>query len=316
MNTDTSRSYAGSQDLPALIHFAERATAAAAPRPSYYHPGDFVWQLFDFAPTDDVRIWHDAEDPARIVACAIFEAPVTFEFMTSGDVADNANLIADILNWADDRRAVAANKHEIPIAYQPRGDNTVSTSALAGDSARISALVRHGYSRHIQRSYHNSRPLGGDLPRMALPTGASFQPVTDEAIAARAELHRDAWSVWGPSQFTAERYRKLRASPLYEPDLDVVLTHEGRMVSYCVCWLDVVNKIGLFEPVGTRPSATRRGFGRLVLYEAFRRLHARGMTTAIVGTSEVNQPAKALYESAGFEVIEEVHTYLKTDASR
>ena len=34
------------------------------------------------------------------------------------------------------------------------------------------------------------------------------------------DLHRDAWSVWGPSPATVEAYRRLRAAPLYDEELD------------------------------------------------------------------------------------------------
>jgi mycothiol synthase len=87
------------------------------------------------------------------------------------------------------------------------------------------------------------------------------------------------------------------------------------MVSYCVCWPDASNRVGLFEPVGTRPAAARRGFGRAVVLEAFRRLREKDMRTAIVGTGTVNRPATALYASAGFDIVlDRMHAYVKADA--
>jgi len=141
----------------------------------------------------------------------------------------------------------------------------------------------------------------------------AFRAISDGDAPERAELYRDAWSVWGQSKHTTERYRRLRSAPLYDPELDIVLEFNGQLVSYCVCWLDAANQVGLFEPVGTRPSATRRGFGRIVLHEAFRRLRQKGMQTAIVSPGTVNRPAMALYASAGFEVVEREYTYVKPD---
>jgi ribosomal protein S18 acetylase RimI-like enzyme len=43
--------------------------------------------------------------------------------------------------------------------------------------------------------------------------------------------------------------------------------------------------------------------GKLVLYEGMRRLRARGMDTAIVGTASVNARAARLYQSVGFEMV-------------
>jgi ribosomal protein S18 acetylase RimI-like enzyme len=144
--------------------------------------------------------------------------------------------------------------------------------------------------------------LTQQLPEIELPDGARFHRMSDsdEDIAARAELHRDAWSVWGTSRFSEDRYRRLRESSLYDPDLDIVLEHEGRLVSYCICWIDTANGVGMFEPVGTRPSAAQRGYGRAVIREGFRRLRDRGMTIARVATGTINPPAVALYQSAGF----------------
>ena len=48
----------------------------------------------------------------------------------------------------------------------------------------------------------------------------------------RAELHRDAWSVWGQSRFTANAYRRLRQARLYDEWLDVVAEYEGRLVEF------------------------------------------------------------------------------------
>ncbi len=83
------------------------------------------------------------------------------------------------------------------------------------------------------------------------------------------------------------------------------------MVSYCVCWLDVANQVRLFEPVGTRPSATGRGFGRVVVYEAFRRLRAKGMQAAIVSTGTISRPAMALYASTGCRTVARGFIFLK-----
>lgn len=307
------RPYGGVSDLPSLIQFAQNITSARLIRASYYHPGDFVWQLCAFDESDDVRIWTHGAGDDTIAACAIFEPPNEFQFALDATVTDEQALMAEIIEWAEERRALAPNKQDVPLGAQSRGSNTLSTSALETDAERIAFLIDRGYALHEGSGFRTARDLTGTLPPVALPEGASFRAISNSDAAARAELHRDAWSVWGPSKHTTERYQRLRSAPLYDPDLDVVLEVDGEMVSYCVCWLDTENRVGLFEPVGTRRSATRRGFGRIVLYEAFRRLREKGMTQAIVSTGTVNRPAMALYASAGFEVVEREYTYVKPD---
>jgi ribosomal protein S18 acetylase RimI-like enzyme len=146
---------------------------------------------------------------------------------------------------------------------------------------------------------------------VSLHEGARFRAMTDDDAEARAELHRDAWSPWGQSQFSASQYRRLRVAPLYDADLDIVLEHDGALVSYCVCWADEASGVGYFEPAGTRPSATGRGFGRAVIREGMRRLRERGMRVAMVGTASINEAAAALYRSAGFDVIGREHFWVK-----
>lgn len=307
-----SRAYHGDGDLTALTAFAQQVTALLAPRPSYHHPGNVVWELYECDDTDDVRVWTGAD--GRDVACAIFEPPLTYEFTVAPAVERDPALLDEILRWADRRRIEARNKTDIPLAYQPRGANTISTSAFERDRARIDALIAAGYVRADGHGFRNERRLDDRLRDTVLPDGAEFRAISEEDEDERAELHREAWSVWGASSFTLARYRRLRSSPLYDGDLDVVLSVGGRFASYCICWVDERNRIGLFEPAGTRPEFAGRGFARLVLFEAFRRLRDKGMRTAIVDTSSVNQPAMALYRSAGFAPVEGRHTYVKTDA--
>ncbi len=82
-------------------------------------------------------------------------------------------------------------------------------------------------------------------------------------------------------------------------------------VSYCICWLDPVNKIGEFEPVGTSSAFRGKGLGKAIMLEGLRRLRAFGMQTAIVCTGGDNEVARNLYESAGFRVYNRSYDYSK-----
>ncbi|TAK57794.1 MAG: GNAT family N-acetyltransferase [Dehalococcoidia bacterium] len=304
-----SRAYRGLSDLPSGIELKQAITRARLP--TYYHPGDFVWQLYAFDETDDVRLWFDGE---MAIACAIFEPPLTFQFAVHPDADAQRGLETEILDWVEHRRMLVGAHPEIPLAYQQLGDDALATNTLASDVDRAEMLRRNGFTRHGPAGIRYACALDGALPEVELPEGAAFRELTDEDVEARAELHREAWSVWGPSDHHTERYRRLRRAPLYRSDLDVVLEFEGRLVSYCVCWLDVVNRVGHFEPVGTHHAFVRRGFGRAVVREGMRRLRERGMQTATVGTASVNLAAQRLYASAGFEVVDTEDWYRKTSA--
>lgn len=315
MSTYPSRRYESTADLHALIEFTHALVGAALPRLSYYHPGDFVWQLYALDASDDVRLWLDGD---RVVACAIFEPPLTFQFAVHPAVAEDRGLSTEVLRWVEGRRARVESRDDddIALAYRDLGNDTLSTWALDSDEQRAALLAAHRYVRGDAGGVRFARPLAAPLPEVTLPPGARFVRIDDNNAEARAELHRDAWSVWGTSMHSAALYRKLRAAPLYDADLDIVLEHEGRLVSYAVCWCDYANGVGYFEPVGTRPSATGRGFGRAVIREGMRRLREKGMTIATIGTASVNTAAQALYASAGFEAVDGERFYTKHDRGR
>jgi mycothiol synthase len=76
-------------------------------------------------------------------------------------------------------------------------------------------------------------------------------------------------------------------------------------------WLDPINRVGNFEPVGTHPDFQRRGLGQAVMVEGLRRLQAWGMTKAMVGTGAKNVPAIRLYEDVGFYTETHLLTYAR-----
>jgi len=80
-----------------------------------------------------------------------------------------------------------------------------------------------------------------------------------------------------------------------------VRSPDGPGASACTIWLDPVNGIGLFEPVGTHPDFQRQGLGKAVMAEGLRRMRAAGMRRAIVGFDPNNKAALALYTSMGFQ---------------
>lgn len=308
MSSYTTRPYRGVADLGAIIELARRTTARRLPGPTYYHLGDVVWQTYRLDQSDDVQLWLDG---SRVVAFAIFEPPLDFGFEIDATVGDADALAGQLIAWAESRRALVPDDGAVPIAYQSLGTGTLSTPVFDSDAQRIGWLTTHGYAAQELGATRYARSLGDPPPPVVLPDGATVRHALDADIAQRAELHRDAWSVWGTSAFSDEVYRRLRGMPFYDPELDIVVEVGGNLVSYCVAWADTVNGVGYFEPVGTRPSAAGRGYGRAVIREGMRRMRERGLRLATVATASVNEPAQALYMSAGFSVVEHEHFYSK-----
>lgn len=137
------------------------------------------------------------------------------------------------------------------------------------------------------------------IPSAPLPEGFQVRSVAGEhEYGERVSVHREAFH---PSRVTVDAYRRLRESPGYDPDLDLVcVAPNGTFSSYCIAWLDPSTRIGEFEPVGARAAYRRMGLTRAVMSEGMRRLQERGATTAIVSCVESNAASCELYHSLGF----------------
>jgi ribosomal protein S18 acetylase RimI-like enzyme len=313
MNPFFSRAYIGTADLQHLIEFARKATGARWPRSTYMKAGDVVWMMFTpaFDPSN-IRLWFD---DAGLAAYAWFEPPLHVYFDIRPGLPLDGPLADEVLKWSEQRRQSLAHLDQgvIPKAMAMLGADTLSTTALDSDHERIALLERRGYARTDRFEVLYSRSLReAPIAAPELPAGLRLRHATDADLEARAEVHREAWSVWGRSRVTADSYRLLRSAPVYDPELDVVLEDSaGKFLSYCIGWLDAANGIGHFEPVGCRPEFTGRGYARAVTIEGLRRMQARGLHTALVATASVNDRARVLYPSCGFVEVDRAYHYTK-----
>jgi len=103
---------------------------------------------------------------------------------------------------------------------------------------------------------------------------------------------------WSAGAFEAEVMRK----PGYRPEREcVVVAPDGRVAAFTITWLDPLNRVGRFEPVGTHRDFRRRGLARAMMLHALRDMRALGMETATVEHAADNLPALELYRGLGFE---------------
>lgn len=316
MNQLISRAYAGAPDLNLLIEFAQKAAKARWPRSTYKKVGDVVWTMptRELDASANIRLWFFGAD---LIAYGWFEPPMNVEFDIMPGLAIYDSVADEILKWAENRRRTLAQSgnETIPKALAILGYEMVSlTMALDSDEQRLSLLKRRGYVRTNGNGFDvlYRRSLKDPISAPKLEPSLRLRHAKDADLEARVDVHRDAWSVWGPSRATVETYRSLRGAPIYDPELDVVLEDAGgRFLAYCIGWLDVANGFGHFEPVGCRPAFTGRGYARAVTIEGMRRMQARGMHTALVATASVNGRARVLYPSCGFVEVDRAYHYTK-----
>ena len=159
------------------------------------------------------------------------------------------------------------------------------------------------------------RSLDEPIPDSVLPTGCQIRAVAEAGeIPNRAAAHREVWQPWTDGNVSDEDYARFMQLPGYNRDLDVVtVTPDGDIAATVNGWIDPVNRIGDLGEVGARPAYRRQGLMRAALLKVLRRMQAHGMDRACVSTGVSNIPAIRLYESIGFEIVNQCLDYAKTE---
>jgi len=194
------------------------------------------------------------------------------------------------------------------------GWETVRYESKAGE---IESLERAGYVRvdisevFLTRSLVEpigSAPCPGDI-EVALLDPRNTGQVHERAMAqvdaftgGKANAAEKAWiSRSLPHQLSYGR-------PDSVPSV-IAVDAAGVVVAFADPFCDQENKIGEFEPVGTRTSMQGRGLSKVVLTRGLQEMQQRGMNQAVVRTGFDNSAAIAAYRSVGFEVSDHLVRY-------
>ncbi len=281
----------------------------------YPHVGDLVFGFFMVAchlnPKEHIRLWHAAD---QLVGYAVLGEDPSFDCQVLPEYAW-CGIEHEAMAWAETRITELRK-----INAQLWGGHFVSGSRQ-DDIKRIAFLEQHGFRPGGQFSEVNLLcSLDGLIPDPVLPTGYQVRSVAETAveyshseISNRAEAHREVWQPWTVGNVSTEDYVYFTQLPGYDRDLDVVaVAPDGVIAAYVNGWIDPLNQIGDFGPVGARPAYRRQGLTRAVLLECLRRMQAHGMNRVSVSTGVSNTPAIRLYESVGFKIVNKYLEYLKT----
>lgn len=134
--------------------------------------------------------------------------------------------------------------------------------------------------------------LRAGLPAIPVPGGYQVRSIQqDDLIEGKPPvLH-----------ISAAMYRRLRDTPRYDEDMHLVMVApDTRIAAECICWVDHINGIGIFEPVRTREGFQRRGLARAMMAEGLRKMAASGARWAKVSHFQSNTAAASLYRAIGF----------------
>jgi len=296
--TIKDRDYAGESDYARMRAFLQAIYPRTVPVVDCT-VGDLDWWRWTRADGDDIgaaRLWFAGDDLVGVA----YPTRGEVDLMVHPDhrAVDDAMLV-----WAEARRFETATAAGVvgPIGFD--------AWSFAADAAREATLRRRGYAKQeAEFLCFRARALDAPVPAPAPPPGYTVRHVRgEEDLARRVAVHRDAFA---PSRMTTEKHRAVMASPTYRPELDLIAeAPDGSFAAFCIVWFDPVNRIGVFEPVGTHSAHRRRGLGTAVLREGMRRLQALGARVAHVNSWTVEPPAAALYDSVGLTEIGRNHRW-------
>jgi ribosomal protein S18 acetylase RimI-like enzyme len=295
-----ARGYEGMQDLYAMMALLDEGRQADNGT-HYVHRGDLQWWLFysDVAPEvwqSNIRLWTDGD---RLIGWALLSPEEeAFDVYTVPELRGDPREY-EMLEWAVEQMSPLDCVQNVWVAED--------------DELHICWLEEHGFKRDEFHMVHFQRSLSGPLDGPPLPDGFTIRSSRGEEDAKlRSACSSAAFGSTKPFDEYWPRTLRFMQSPVYVPEHEIfVIAPSGEVVSYCIVWTDEVGKVGHFEPVGTHPDFQRKGLGKCLLYEGFRRLKAEGMQEADLCTNYNNPAAHALYESVGLRIDKRLLTYKK-----
>ncbi len=291
--TVTSRMLQTDNDIIAMQRAIQQWIAEAGDR-GYVHPGDIPHRIFNglrrFDPKTLLQLWEDNNGLQgwglvypNWQVIEVFVAPEH----------RGKPLESMIFDWAETRLIEWMDKNNVEKRH-------IAIDVWSGDKYREALSAERDYTFKKDFLSITQRTLEdvSDLPSVDLPVGFSIRHA--EGLH-EAQLLADVHSGSFDSEWTLDQYQRVMQSPGYHHENEwVVVTSEGRFVAFCIIWLDEVNKVGLFEPVGTHKDFWRRGLARNLMIYMMRKLREKGITVAQVGHELDNPASTNLYASLGF----------------
>ncbi|MCU0480180.1 MAG: GNAT family N-acetyltransferase [Anaerolineae bacterium] len=299
------RPYAGADDLQKLITFNAMAYGDGGAT-GYLHVGDIPHRIYNvlrhYNPADLVHLYED--ETGNLLAWSIIMPRYpAFDVQIHPNLHGSA-IEEDMLIWA-----INLAQEKASYEKQLLGRELITDVYPAG-TIRAELLLKLGF--HPTKEpfmVHARRLLNQPIPNAILPEGFIIRSAqTIHEAGQLADVHAGAFG----SSWTPESYAKVMQSPGYHVEHEmVVVAPDGRFVAFCIYWLDEVNQIALFEPVGTHRDFQRMGLGRALMHKTMRRMQNAGMQFAEINYELDNDSANRLYQVIGFEPLYSIYSYNK-----
>ncbi len=301
------RPYNGIQDFIAMTSILAVGRKTTN-RPYYVHTGDLCWWLFynDHDPThwrEHIVMWdHDGH-------------PCGWSLIDPDWYSFDVYLLPEMRDSKEETYILDWTIHNLADTVRGLKGHQIRTMWVSeNDQYQIDLLNKRGFNQDESFMWYLEHPLNAHMPDLRLPENYRVRPIQGESeIYQRAAASYNAFGSTRHFEEYWPRYQRFMRSPVYNPNVDLVTeSPDGQFASFCIIWPDPVNRIGLFEPVGTHSQFQRKGLGRAVMTEGLRTLKTCGMNRAMVCAEHDNPAALQMYQAVGFEAKHKLLTYVKS----
>jgi ribosomal protein S18 acetylase RimI-like enzyme len=306
MKLSQPRPYRDTSDLRQMLDILIRGRQAAT-ETYYVHVGDLKWWLFyldkEEAFNEKAFLWEDIS--GNIIAWALFSKRYHAYDVFPDSIRCLSDVRSQIHDWAIDEACKRIRRW---------GGEKVSTVWVSEqDHPLIELLVLRDFKRSNDQYLYLERSLDAETAVPNLPAGYQLYRLQDDANAQKiAEVSQAAFGSDSPPEAYYYNYQEFLRTPAGRPDQIIAAeTPAGNFGSFAVCWLDRVNALGYFEPMGVHPNHMRKGLGRAVLQEGMDWMQKEGMWKAGICVEHSNMSAYELYCSLGFVHKSRLLTFVK-----
>lgn len=279
-------------DIPQLQHALARWIHQAGDC-GYCHIGELPHHLYDASPNalpvaERILIWEDNTDIIGFAITLLFDS--SFEIY-----------IAPAYRGTETERTLlkaAINRNRELIQHNQRHNLEANIDVWGCDSIRAQHLTELDFGKYRAWTLINERPLQGRVPLPTLPDGFTIRAATHDDYVQLVAVRNAGFNITLDAELYRERVLEM---PAFIPEHDIIaIAPNGQIAAFTHIWLDEINKVGLFEPVGTHPGYRRSGLARCIMCAGLNIMHDNNMTTARVGHTITNAAAYHLYQKLGF----------------
>jgi ribosomal protein S18 acetylase RimI-like enzyme len=298
------RSFVDEADLSAMAKLANEFAS------ENMHVADLPYRFSSWAMDypENIGLWFDGNE--NIVGWAVMQTPFwTIDYAVHPRVIGNVH--SQILGWVDERaKQIVDLNSGRPIWFInafARQENRLQDLEEAGFASQAD-VGENSWTKVLMKLENQSA-----MEKPVLPDGFIVRSLAgDDEVDAYVEMHRE---IFESKNMTQEWRRRTLKRPEYVPELDLVaVAPDGQLAGFCIGWLNKQPTSGMsgqVEPLGVRKAYRKLGLGRCLLLEGLSRLQECGAKAMYVETDNYRDEAFMLYESVGYQVLEDVLVYRK-----